>query len=76
MDVKPCPRCGNVPDIVRDDRLYALAGSANCPFCAAPFSIVRASECSLVEDWNAAVDRYPRVKWLFDLKATSVKRVV
>lgn len=75
MDVKPCPRCGNVPDIVRDNGLYSLAGSDNCLFCGPMSSIVRASECLLVEDWNDAVIRYPRVRWLFDMRATASKRV-
>lgn len=74
MDIKPCPRCGNVPGIVRNSGLYTLAGSEDCLFCAAPVFIVRKSEYSLVEDWNADVDRYPRVKWLFDMIAAAAKQ--
>lgn len=75
MDIKPCPRCGNIPNIVRGNGLYTLVGSENCLFCVGLSSIVRASECSLLEDWSVDVDRYPRVKWLFDMKASAAKQV-
>ena len=72
MEVKPCPRCGTIPVIVCSSGKYFSVGSKKCVFCSDPVFIVRPSEEFSVEDWNSSVDRYPRVKWMYDLCVKSV----
>ena len=68
MEIKPCPCCGVIPKIAcLSGKYFPPVGSKDCVFCAELVFIVRPSEEFAVEDWNSSVDRYPRVKWMYDL---------